>query len=105
MEKKRMAARRRKMLEMRKNLVSYRAIGLKFGISGERVRQLVNDTKPERRVTVDSPSLSTRDVARLLGIHANTVRRWANNGTLKSYRIGARQDRRFRWEDVERATR
>jgi len=45
--------------------------------------------------------LTTSDVARLLNVHMNTVRRWSNEGTLKAYRIGSRGDRRFRREDIE----
>jgi excisionase family DNA binding protein len=46
------------------------------------------------------PMLTTSDVARLLNVHINTVRRWSNQGALKTYRIGARGDRRFRREDI-----
>jgi len=46
------------------------------------------------------PMLTTSDVARLLNVHINTVRRWSNQGTLKTYRIGTRGDRRFRREDI-----
>jgi excisionase family DNA binding protein len=46
------------------------------------------------------PMLTTSDVARLLNIHINTVRRWSNQGILKAYRIGSRGDRRFREEDI-----
>ena len=44
--------------------------------------------------------LTTSDVARLLNVHMNTVRRWSNQGILKAYRIGSRGDRRFREEDI-----
>lgn len=46
------------------------------------------------------PMLTTSDVARLLNVHINTVRRWSNQGILKAYRIGSRGDRRFRSADV-----
>jgi excisionase family DNA binding protein len=46
------------------------------------------------------PMLTTSDVARLLNIHINTVRRWSNQGKLRTYRIGSRGDRRFRQEDI-----
>jgi len=46
------------------------------------------------------PMLTTSDVAHLLNIHINTVRRWSNQGILKTYRIGSRGDRRFRQEDI-----
>ncbi|MCX7911928.1 MAG: helix-turn-helix domain-containing protein [Dehalococcoidales bacterium] len=44
--------------------------------------------------------LTIREVARLLNIHVNTVRRWSDMGILKSYRITRRGDRRFRQEDI-----
>ena len=44
--------------------------------------------------------LTTRQVADLLNVHINTVRRWNNMGILKAYRIGARRDRRFRQLDI-----
>jgi excisionase family DNA binding protein len=47
------------------------------------------------------PMLTTSDVARLLNVHMNTVRRWSNQGIIKAYRIGSRGDRRFRQEDVD----
>jgi len=44
--------------------------------------------------------LTLGQVARLLHLHPNTVRRWSNKGVLKSYRICGRGDRRFKNEDV-----
>jgi excisionase family DNA binding protein len=43
---------------------------------------------------------TTRELARLLNVHINTVRRWSDQGILKSYRIGPRGDRRFSRDDV-----
>ena len=48
-----------------------------------------------------SPMLTTNDVARLLNVHINTVRRWSNEGILKAYRIGSRGDRRFERRDID----
>ena len=45
--------------------------------------------------------LTISEVAQLLNVHINTVRRWSNHGILKSYRIGSRGDRRFRQEDID----
>jgi excisionase family DNA binding protein len=39
--------------------------------------------------------LTPTEVAQLLHIHINTVRKWSDQGILKPYRIGARGDRRF----------
>ncbi len=46
--------------------------------------------------------LTTSDVARLLHIHINTVRRWSDRGLIKAYRISRRGDRRFRQDDIDR---
>ncbi len=44
--------------------------------------------------------LTVTEVARLLRVHPNSVRRWANRGVIKVYRVGIRGDRRFRPDDV-----
>ena len=44
--------------------------------------------------------LTTSEVAGMLYIHINTVRRWSDQGLLKPYRIGPRGDRRFVRKDV-----
>lgn len=46
------------------------------------------------------PMLTTSEVAKILNVHINTVRRWSNQGALTAYRIGSRGDRRFKREDV-----
>ncbi len=46
--------------------------------------------------------LTVREVARLLNIHSNTLRRWSDQGIIKAYRITRRGDRRFRPEDIAR---
>ena len=45
--------------------------------------------------------LTTSDVAHMLNVHINTVRRWSNQGILRTYRIGSRGDRRFIRGDIE----
>ena len=47
-----------------------------------------------------STMLTISDVADLLNVNRNTVRRWTNKGILKAYRIGPRGDRRFLQEDI-----
>lgn len=46
------------------------------------------------------PMLTVREVARLLNVHTNTVRRWSDRGLIRTYRISHRGDRRFRREDI-----
>jgi excisionase family DNA binding protein len=49
-----------------------------------------------------SNMLTVREVARLLHVHPNTLRRWSNNGRIKAYRITSRGDRRFKREEIAR---
>jgi excisionase family DNA binding protein len=47
-----------------------------------------------------SDMLTIREVARLLHVHPNTLRRWSNDGRIRAYRITSRGDRRYKREDV-----
>jgi excisionase family DNA binding protein len=47
-----------------------------------------------------STMLTTGEVARILNVHTSTVKRWSEQGKIKSYRTGPRGERRFRREDV-----
>jgi len=57
------------------------------------VRDRVNDEQIGNMLTV-------QEVARLLHIHPNTLRRWSNRGIIRAYRITPRGDRRFRREEI-----
>ena len=46
--------------------------------------------------------LTPREVAQLLHIHPNTLKRWSDKGVIKAYRITPRGDRRFRHADIAR---
>ena len=54
---------------------------------------MVNNSKINGMLTV-------REVSQLLHVHGNTLRRWSDQGIIKSYRIGPRGDRRFKAEDI-----
>jgi excisionase family DNA binding protein len=49
---------------------------------------------------IASPLLTVGEASKLLHIHANTIRRWADSGLIESYRISCRGDRRFRKSDI-----
>jgi len=44
--------------------------------------------------------LTVKEVSCMLHVHANTLRRWSDNGYINSIRISARGDRRYRKQDV-----
>jgi excisionase family DNA binding protein len=97
--------RRNKVARLREEGLTYRDIGRSLGISGERVRQILR-RKANCAISVSSPDrnemLRISEVARILGLHPNTVRRWSDKGRIKSYRMGDRGDRRYRREDIDR---
>lgn len=97
-----MTSRRDEIVELRKTGLSYAKIGHRLGISRERVRQILK-AKPTPKKGNFSPKgvLRVGDVASLLGVHLNTVRRWSDEGALRSFRVGFRRERRFRREDVD----
>lgn len=57
---------------------------------------------PPEQIAALPELLTTREVADLLRIHPNTVRKWYNKGFLRGYRVGPRGDRRFPREDLIR---
>jgi len=60
---------------------------------------MAKDTESEERM---SNMLTLREVARVLHVHPNTLRRWSNDGKIRAYRITERGDRRFKREEVAR---
>ncbi|MFO1538922.1 MAG: helix-turn-helix domain-containing protein [Chloroflexota bacterium] len=46
------------------------------------------------------PMLTAAEVARMLHLHVNTVKRLGDRGELPFYRVSRRGDRRFRLDDV-----
>ena len=96
-----MSTRREQVASLRDSGLSYAEIGRIWGISGERVRQILN-WKPIQKPDLQSKvMLRVGDVAQLLGLHSNTVRRWSEKGVLKSHRFGSRGDRRFLRKDID----
>ena len=92
---------RDKVISLREVGQTYSEIGRTLGITKERVRQIAT-VKPVLKPDLESKRmLTTGDVAQLLGVHDNTVRRWSQNGILRFYRINPRGDRRFRRRDVD----
>ena len=55
--------------------------------------------------TIRSELLTVSETAAWLKVHPNTVRRWAQRGLLRAYRIGPRGGRRFDRAEVEQLLR
>lgn len=70
-------------------------------VSRQRVWDVLNPRKPKKEPQKVDGLITVSEVATFLGLCPNTVRKWANEGRIKSFRIGPRKDRRFRLEDVQ----
>ena len=74
-----------------------------FAGSNPAIGSLMEHGLPGVRVESNSKSpvlLTVHDVSRVLNVHENTVRRWSNQGVLKSLRLGPRGDRRYKLQDI-----
>ena len=64
------------------------------------IRSEGTEERSMARPTRTNSTLTVREVACFLNIHANTVRRWSDLGILKSFCVGPRGDLRFKREDL-----
>ena len=95
-------SRHKQITGLRKTGLTYAEIGRRLDLSKERIRQIDKGISgPKKRALEFDIMLMPGEVARMLGVHVNTVRRWANRGILEVYSIGPRGDRRFRRRDIE----
>jgi excisionase family DNA binding protein len=49
-------------------------------------------------------ALTLKEACKHLGVHPNTLRKWADTGKIKSFRFGKRGDRRFNVKDIAKIT-
>ncbi|MBA7481171.1 hypothetical protein ES707_16641 [subsurface metagenome] len=94
-------SRHDEVVKLKETGLSYAEIGRRLGISRERARQLAKGKLRQKPDLQSKVMLKTGEVAQLLGVHVNTVRRWSDQRLLKVYRIGPRGDRRFSREDLD----
>ena len=92
--------------KLRNRGYSHTKIGNTLGISRQRVSQLFNKEKRilNREIggySKKSELLTAQEAAEFLNVHINTIRRWSDNNILPCYRVGQRNDRRFRITDIE----
>ena len=53
-----------------------------------------------KKVEATATLLTIREASQLLNVHVNTLRRWADQGLIKVYRVGPGRHRRFKAEDL-----
>ena len=95
-------SRREQITTLRKAGLTYAEIGCRLRLSKQRIGQIDKGiSTPKKPMLEFGIMLRPGEVARMLGVHVNTVRRWANRGILEAYSIGPRGDRRFRQRDIE----
>lgn len=44
--------------------------------------------------------LTMREACKILNVHSNTLRRWSNQGRIRTYYIGVARQRRFKRDDI-----
>ncbi len=95
-------SRREQITTLRKAGLTYAEIGCRLGLTKQRIRQIDKGiSRPKKPMLEFDIMLMPGEVARMLGVHVNTVRRWTSRGILEAYSIGPRGDRRFRQRDIE----
>ena len=98
--KEKTSDRRDKVIRLKEAGLSGTEIGKRVGVTKQRVSQILH---PKPKPSLETkPVLRPGEVAQLLGIHINTVRRWSDEGRLKAFRISLRGDRRFLQSEIER---
>jgi excisionase family DNA binding protein len=66
-------------------------------ISKQRVSRILKPSVPRSPIL-----LNTTAAAEFLGVHPNTLRRWANEGKIDCTRLGSRKDRRFTRQELDK---
>lgn len=80
-------------------------IGKLFHLAEKTVREIYRGQGARLMTGGTGSILTCAEAARVLRVHPNTVRRWADAGKLPSVRLGTRGDRRFKREELEKVVR
>ena len=55
------------------------------------------------KTSIQPKLISIKEAARILNVHTQTLRRWDNDGKLKTQTVGPRQDRKYLPTDIIKA--
>jgi excisionase family DNA binding protein len=92
--------RKERMRLMHEKGLTCEDIGLIEGIPAQRVHRILD---PRKAKVQSARLLTVAAAAEYLGVHANTLRRWANDGLIQSVRLAnTRRDRRFSRESLDK---
>jgi excisionase family DNA binding protein len=102
---------RDRIILLHKRGLANTVIAQMVGVSRQRVWEVLHPKENNRRnsmaAAVRSAStkaqtspMSISGAAAILGLHPNTIRRWADEGLIPCFRLGPRQDRRFEQQSV-----
>ncbi len=92
-------SRAAKVRNMKMSGLNYADIGARLGVSKQRAEQILKGNRSNGKPRTDM--LTASEAASVLNVHINTIRRWTNEGMIKSQRVGPRRDRRFKREDLD----
>lgn len=99
-----MKKRKQQILDLFESGIENKAeIARRVRVSHQYVAEVldVRRQRKQRKVTATKDGLlRTGEVCRLLRLHSNTVRRYADSGRLTVFRIGQRGDRRYKRSEV-----
>ena len=66
------------------------------------LRRNILERQVKELVESGTDLLTISEAAGVLKIHANTLRRWSDEGRIRAFRIGDRHDRRYRRSDINK---
>ena len=94
------SSRPAKVRIMKEAGLTYITIASRLGITKQRAHQILKKRRIQKREFREI--LTASGAASLLNVHVNTIRRWSDKGILPVWRIGSRNDRRFKREDINK---
>ena len=80
--------------------VTSRTYRTSAGADGKGLSALEKDEQPDMMTNEVGKLLTAAEVAEMLHLHVNTVKRLGDRGELPFFRVCKRGDRRFRYDDV-----
>lgn len=101
---------RDRIIGLHKQRLTNAEIARAVGVTRQRVWAVLNPKRTETTYDISALLAASKEariapmpissVATLLGVNANTIRRWSDKGIIQCFRLGTRNDRRFELQHV-----